>query len=297
MRVGATLKEVLDKFGEDVAWVLKHMPLQSHPRALDAAIAAQAAHRHGKPLVVHVGGPIRHLLAPLAAEIGREKDRVLLVHGGGPIINRLLQQTQRIEPHFWHDVVAHWKGVSEETTTGVHRLYHLSQKGELLFPAFNVNDSVTKSKFDNLYGCRESDSFSNRRSAGFEFVRNLIPGGLVQPDRAGHRGHLLGDGEACLGCGHRVAREGVEDQGLHRIGPCLRIIEEHLGVRTTAERRPSEDLLLHCGDYRQLRVALRGAAAVELLEAAFEIPAAGPISLQSETNVIEYRQIRIKRHR
>jgi adenosylhomocysteinase len=56
----------------------------------------------------------------------------------------------------WHDVVKEWKGVSEETTTGVHRLYQMQEAGRLLVPAINVNDSVTKSKFDNLYGCRES---------------------------------------------------------------------------------------------------------------------------------------------
>ena len=56
----------------------------------------------------------------------------------------------------WHRTVAGWKGVSEETTTGVHRLYQMQERGELLVPAINVNDSVTKSKFDNLYGCRES---------------------------------------------------------------------------------------------------------------------------------------------
>ncbi len=56
----------------------------------------------------------------------------------------------------WHHAIKNIKGVSEETTTGVHRLYQMQEKGELLFPAFNVNDSVTKSKFDNLYGCRES---------------------------------------------------------------------------------------------------------------------------------------------
>ncbi|MFO7615547.1 MAG: adenosylhomocysteinase [Bacteroidales bacterium] len=56
----------------------------------------------------------------------------------------------------WHKTVADWKGVSEETTTGVHRLYQMKEMGELLVPAINVNDSVTKSKFDNLYGCRES---------------------------------------------------------------------------------------------------------------------------------------------
>src|SRR5690606_23436146 len=59
-------------------------------------------------------------------------------------------------PGFWKRVVADWKGVSEETTTGVHRLYQLAESGKLLVPAINVNDSVTKSKFDNLYGCRES---------------------------------------------------------------------------------------------------------------------------------------------
>jgi len=56
----------------------------------------------------------------------------------------------------WHRTVKEWKGASEETTTGVHRLYQMMEKGELLTPAINVNDSVTKSKFDNLYGCRES---------------------------------------------------------------------------------------------------------------------------------------------
>jgi len=59
-------------------------------------------------------------------------------------------------PKRWHDAVEDMKGVSEETTTGVHRLYQMMKEGKLLFPAFNVNDSVTKSKFDNLYGCRES---------------------------------------------------------------------------------------------------------------------------------------------
>ena len=56
----------------------------------------------------------------------------------------------------WHRLAAEWKGVSEETTTGVHRLYQMQERGELMVPAINVNDSVTKSKFDNLYGCRES---------------------------------------------------------------------------------------------------------------------------------------------
>jgi adenosylhomocysteinase len=72
------------------------------------------------------------------------------------IINALLKETRKEDPGFWHRVVADWKGVSEETTTGVHRLYQMAERGELLVPAINVNDSVTKSKFDNIYGCRES---------------------------------------------------------------------------------------------------------------------------------------------
>ena len=68
----------------------------------------------------------------------------------------LLKRVLKEQPRHWHEIAKSIRGVSEETTTGVHRLYNMQAKGELLFPAFNVNDSVTKSKFDNLYGCRES---------------------------------------------------------------------------------------------------------------------------------------------
>jgi adenosylhomocysteinase len=68
----------------------------------------------------------------------------------------VLGRTLETRPGFWQKMAASVKGVTEETTTGVHRLYHMQETGELLFPAMNVNDSVTKSKFDNLYGCRES---------------------------------------------------------------------------------------------------------------------------------------------
>jgi adenosylhomocysteinase len=72
------------------------------------------------------------------------------------VIKNLLKKVAKERPGFWHKVVKDWKGVSEETTTGVHRLYQMKEAGKLLVPAINVNDSVTKSKFDNLYGCRES---------------------------------------------------------------------------------------------------------------------------------------------
>ena len=72
------------------------------------------------------------------------------------VIKNLLKKVYAEDPQHWHKVVKDWRGVSEETTTGVHRLYKMMEQGKLLVPAINVNDSVTKSKFDNLYGCRES---------------------------------------------------------------------------------------------------------------------------------------------
>jgi len=72
------------------------------------------------------------------------------------VIKDLLKRVYAESPRRWHEIARDWRGVSEETTTGVHRLYKMAQQGKLLVPAINVNDSVTKSKFDNLYGCRES---------------------------------------------------------------------------------------------------------------------------------------------
>ncbi|PYJ46556.1 MAG: adenosylhomocysteinase, partial [Verrucomicrobia bacterium] len=72
------------------------------------------------------------------------------------VIKDLLLNVHRENPYRWHEIAKNWRGVSEETTTGVHRLYKMAQENRLLVPAINVNDSVTKSKFDNLYGCRHS---------------------------------------------------------------------------------------------------------------------------------------------
>ncbi|MFZ4394843.1 MAG: adenosylhomocysteinase [Kiritimatiellia bacterium] len=72
------------------------------------------------------------------------------------LINALIRKTMREEPGYFAGVIKNWRGVSEETTTGVHRLYQMEKENRLLVPAINVNDSVTKSKFDNIYGCRES---------------------------------------------------------------------------------------------------------------------------------------------
>ncbi|MBD3390612.1 MAG: adenosylhomocysteinase [Chitinivibrionales bacterium] len=72
------------------------------------------------------------------------------------VIKKLLVRVHEKKPALWHDIAGDWKGVSEETTTGVNRLYQMQAAGKLLVPAMNVNDSVTKSKFDNIYGCRHS---------------------------------------------------------------------------------------------------------------------------------------------
>jgi adenosylhomocysteinase len=100
-------------------------------------------------LMVHKGVEVENNPALLKKEYSKEgKDYEELMN--------CLKQTYAEDPRFWSRKIKDIRGVSEETTTGVHRLYQRMEAGTLLFPAFNVNDSVTKSKFDNLYGCRES---------------------------------------------------------------------------------------------------------------------------------------------
>jgi adenosylhomocysteinase len=82
------------------------------------------------------------------------------------VVKNLLKKCAKERPGWFTQVVKEWKGVSEETTTGVHRLYQMLEAGKLLVPAINVNDSVTKSKFDNLYGCRESLCDGLKRATG-----------------------------------------------------------------------------------------------------------------------------------
>jgi len=87
------------------------------------------------------------------------------------VIKKLLKRCAKERPGWFTQAVKEWKGVSEETTTGVHRLYQMLEAGKLLVPAINVNDSVTKSKFDNLYGCRESLADGLKRALGVKIGR------------------------------------------------------------------------------------------------------------------------------
>ena len=111
----------------------------------------------GPQLVVDDGGDVT-LLIHKGYQLEEGSDWVKSESGSKEeqCIKNLLLEVQGENPFRWHEMVKEWRGVSEETTTGVHRLYKMQQQNQLLVPAINVNDSVTKSKFDNLYGCRHS---------------------------------------------------------------------------------------------------------------------------------------------
>jgi len=110
-------------------------------------------------------------------------------------LNKILKRILGESPNRWHNVAAEMKGVSEETTTGVHRLYQMQEEGSLLFPAINVNDSVTKSKFDNLYGCRESLADGIKRATDV-----MIAGKVVV---------VAGYGDVGKGCAHSMRSYGA----------------------------------------------------------------------------------------
>src|SRR5437764_9284808 len=111
----------------------------------------------GPQLVIDDGGDVT-LLIHKGVELEKGDKWVDSASGSHEeeVIKNLLKEIYKENPTRWQSVAKEWRGVSEETTTGVHRLYQMLEKGQLLVPAINVNDSVTKSKFDNLYGCRES---------------------------------------------------------------------------------------------------------------------------------------------
>src|SRR6187401_1297624 len=111
----------------------------------------------GPQLVVDDGGDATLLIHKgFELEEGSDWAKAKSANKEEQVIKDLLLEIQRENPFRWHEMVKEWRGVSEETTTGVHRLYKMQQNNQLLVPAINVNDSVTKSKFDNLYGCRHS---------------------------------------------------------------------------------------------------------------------------------------------
>jgi len=175
----AVLIETLTELGADVRWVSCNIfSTQDHAAAAMAAKEVPVFAWKGETLEEYWWCTWQALvnkdgLGPqLIVDDGG--DATLLIHKGyemengsdwiespgeseeEQVIKDLLKSIKVKQPGIFHTIVKDWKGVSEETTTGVHRLYQMAKAGTLLVPAINVNDSVTKSKFDNLYGCRES---------------------------------------------------------------------------------------------------------------------------------------------
>lgn len=175
----AALIETLVDLGADVRWASCNIfSTQDHAAAAVVAAGTPVFAWKGETLEEYWDCTYRAMTWPdgngpdLIVDDGG--DATLLIHKGyelengdawadspseseeETVIKALLKRVRAEDPDHWHRVVAKWRGVSEETTTGVHRLYRRAAAGKLLVPAINVNDSVTKSKFDNLYGCRES---------------------------------------------------------------------------------------------------------------------------------------------
>jgi adenosylhomocysteinase len=175
----AVLIETLVDLGADVRWASCNIfSTQDHAAAAIAAARVPVfawkgesleeywwctyqavSHPNGKgpQLVVDDGGDVTLLIHKgVQLEDGSDWVNTPSESHEEKVIKDLLKKVQKEDPQRWHKLAKEWRGVSEETTTGVHRLYKMFEQGKLLVPAINVNDSVTKSKFDNLYGCRES---------------------------------------------------------------------------------------------------------------------------------------------
>lgn len=214
----AVLIETLVELGADVRWASCNIfSTQDHAAAAIAAagvpvfawkgetleeywwcteMALRFPDGKGPNLIVDDGGD-----ASLLVHLGyqAENDSSVIERKGSnreeQIILDTLKRILSEDNLRWHRTIAEMKGISEETTTGVHRLYQMMEKGELLVPAINVNDSVTKSKFDNLYGCRESLADGIKRATDV-----MIAGKVVV---------VLGYGDVGKGCAHSMRSYGA----------------------------------------------------------------------------------------
>lgn len=214
----AVLIETLKELGADIRWCSCNIfSTQDHAAAAIAAAGIPVFAWKGETLEEYWWCTEQALSFPdgkgpnLIVDDGG--DATLLIHWGykaeekPDILDRkgsnheeqvILDTLSRIlkeDNNRWHRTVAEWKGVSEETTTGVHRLYQMMERGELLIPAINVNDSVTKSKFDNLYGCRESLADGIKRATDVMI--------------AGKTAVVAGYGDVGKGCSHSLRSYGA----------------------------------------------------------------------------------------
>jgi adenosylhomocysteinase len=214
----AVLIETLVSLGAEVRWASCNIfSTQDHAAAAIAAAGVPVFAWKGETLedywectwraLSHKGGKGPQLI------VDDGGDATLLIHKGyeleagdkwvdspsgnheEQVIKDLLKRVYAEDPKHWRNVVKEWRGVSEETTTGVHRLYKMMEQGTLLVPAINVNDSVTKSKFDNLYGCRES------LADGIKRATDVMVAGKVAV--------ICGYGDVGKGCAHSLRGMGA----------------------------------------------------------------------------------------
>jgi len=215
----AVLIETLVDLGAEVRWVSCNIfSTQDHAAAAIAAAGIPVFAWKGETLEEYWWCTWQALVNPqgLGPELIVDDggDATLLIHKGyemengsdwistpsgsqeEQVIKDLLKDIKVKQPGIFHKIVADWKGVSEETTTGVHRLYQMANAGTLLVPAINVNDSVTKSKFDNLYGCRES------LVDGIKRATDVMISGKV--------GVVCGYGDVGKGCAQALRGQGAQ---------------------------------------------------------------------------------------
>ncbi len=214
----AVLIETLVALGGDVRWASCNIfSTQDHAAAAIAAsgvpvfawkgetleeywwctdMALRFPDGKGPQLIVDDGGDASLLIHKgYRAEDNAEALNVQAESQEEKVILATLQRILSEDSQRWHRTVAELKGISEETTTGVHRLYQMMERGELLVPAINVNDSVTKSKFDNLYGCRES------LADGIKRATDVMIAGKVAV--------IAGYGDVGKGCAHSMRSYGA----------------------------------------------------------------------------------------
>jgi len=214
----AVLIETLDALGADVRWCSCNIfSTQDHAAAAIAKRGIPVFAWKGETLEEYWWCTTQALSFPegkgpnLIVDDGG--DATLLIHKGyraeedasaldvettsreEAVVVATLKKVLQEDPDKWHRTAAEMRGVSEETTTGVHRLYQMLKNGELLFPAINVNDSVTKSKFDNLYGCRESLADGIKRATDV-----MVAGKVVV---------VAGYGDVGKGCAHSMKSYGA----------------------------------------------------------------------------------------
>ena len=214
----AVLIETLVALGANVRWASCNIfSTQDHAASAIAATGTPVFAWKGETLEEYWELTLKAILFP--GDLGPELvvddggDVTLLIHKGYElengskwayeskgdshevsVVKALLRRLAKEKPGLWTKIVKDWKGVSEETTTGVHRLYQMKEAGKLLVPAINVNDSVTKSKFDNLYGCRES------LADGIKRATDVMLAGKVAV--------VCGYGDVGKGCSHSLRAYG-----------------------------------------------------------------------------------------